>query len=239
LFVFFIFLGSVTKRAQIPFSAWLPAAMAAPTPVSSLVHSSTLVTAGVYLLIRFNLSLFLGGLMLCISLGTLLLGGLGACFEMDFKKIIAISTLRQLGFMIFVLSLGIWELCYLHMLLHAVFKSLLFMRCGSLMVSKRGGQDSRFFGFSFDSVSGICFLSRVFSLRGIPFCIGFYSKDTALSLGGSFFFSLLLTFFFFCGCLFTVIYRFKLIKLGFFGGRVGTSVFFSDGVYFFCFLGGL
>lgn len=105
--VLFIFLGGLTKRAQIPFSAWLPAAMAAPTPVSSLVHSSTLVTAGVYVIIRYHY-IFDGGfsVMGVVGLLTMLLAGLCACLEGDFKKVIAMSTLRQLGLMLFTLSLG-------------------------------------------------------------------------------------------------------------------------------------
>jgi len=112
---FFIFLGAVTKRAQIPFSAWLPAAIAAPTPVSALVHSSTLVTAGVYLNIRLRI-FFLNGelreVLLFISIVTIFISGLGACFEIDLKKIIALSTLRQLGVIIIVISIGYYNLSF-------------------------------------------------------------------------------------------------------------------------------
>jgi len=107
LLVVFIFLGRITKRAQIPFSAWLPAAIAAPTPVSSLVHSSTLVTAGIFVLIRYHyLFLYIGWFLFCFSLGTMVLAGFCACLEKDYKKVIAMSTLSQLGFMLFVLSVG-------------------------------------------------------------------------------------------------------------------------------------
>lgn len=106
-FLVFLFLGRITKRAQIPFSAWLPAAMAAPTPVSSLVHSSTLVTAGVFVLIRYHYVFsFAGGTLLGFALGTMLLAGLCALLEKDYKKVIAMSTLRQLGMMLFILSVG-------------------------------------------------------------------------------------------------------------------------------------
>ena len=105
----YIVLAAMTKRAQIPFSAWLPAAMAAPTPVSALVHSSTLVTAGVYLLVRFSprLSGTVGqGVLLVLARLTMFIAGLGANFETDLKKIIALSTLSQLGVIITILSLG-------------------------------------------------------------------------------------------------------------------------------------
>ena len=103
-----IFFGAITKRAQVPFSAWLPAAMAAPTPVSSLVHSSTLVTAGVYVIIRFNyiFSFFRFNFFKIFFIFTILLAGFRAVIERDFKKIVAMSTLRQLGMIIFILSVG-------------------------------------------------------------------------------------------------------------------------------------
>lgn len=105
----FIFLASLTKRAQYPFSSWLPAAISAPTPISALVHSSTLVTAGAYLVIRFNFLLSYWGvssLVSFLSSLTMLLAGISACLETDLKKVVAISTLRQLGLIFFILSLG-------------------------------------------------------------------------------------------------------------------------------------
>ena len=111
-----IIIAAITKRAQIPFSAWLPAAMAAPTPVSALVHSSTLVTAGVYLLIRFRPAILESKrilFLLLISSVTIFISGLGANFEYDLKKIIALSTLRQLGVMIRALGMGCPNLHFL------------------------------------------------------------------------------------------------------------------------------
>lgn len=105
----FLFLASLTRRAQYPFSAWLPAAMSAPTPISSLVHSSTLVTAGCYLVIRFSFVLidFLVGFFLSfVSVLTMVVAGATALFEIDIRRVVAMSTLRQLGLMFFLLSVG-------------------------------------------------------------------------------------------------------------------------------------
>nr|YP_010550084.1 NADH dehydrogenase subunit 5 [Ornithodoros phacochoerus]AIZ58644.1 NADH dehydrogenase subunit 5 [Ornithodoros phacochoerus]UYL27152.1 NADH dehydrogenase subunit 5 [Ornithodoros phacochoerus] len=179
-----IFVG-MTKSAQIPFSAWLPAAMAAPTPVSALVHSSTLVTAGVYLLIRlsliFQIEMF-SKFLLYISLGTALMAGLGAILETDLKKIIALSTLSQLGLMMIILSLGKEDLAFFHLLTHAVFKAMLFLCAGFMIHSSLGIQDIRFFG-GFMGVSplvSVSFSVANMSLFGVPFLSGFYSKDLIL-----------------------------------------------------------
>jgi len=181
-FLFLIILGATTKRAQYPFCSWLPAAIAAPTPVSSLVHSSTLVTAGVYVLIRFNF--LVQGLipLLCvISLATMTIRGFTANLELDFKKVIAISTLSQLGFIIFTLSLGYWSLAFFHVLFHAFFKSSLFLSTGSLIHEIYRIQDSRLYGGSQSSfLAKLYFISCCFSLMGFPFTLGFYSKDRIL-----------------------------------------------------------
>lgn len=177
--IFLIIIAAITKRAQIPFSAWLPAAIAAPTPVSSLVHSSTLVTAGVYLLIRFSDLLGHIYLLLLISVLTIFISGVGANYEIDLKKIIALSTLRQLGVIIIVLSLGFKEIAFLHLITHALFKSLLFLCAGVYIHSIGDIQDIRLLG----GVSEVFPVTRLFfsgcslSLCGFPFLAGFYSKD--------------------------------------------------------------
>nr|AIW06095.1 NADH dehydrogenase subunit 5 [Propylea japonica] len=175
-----VMIASMTKSAQIPFSSWLPAAMAAPTPVSALVHSSTLVTAGVYLMIRFHLLMMnYSYFFLFIGLLTMFMSGLGANFEFDLKKIIALSTLSQLGLMFTILGLGSYELAFFHLLIHALFKALLFMCAGNFIHLMNNCQDIRFMGSLINKVpmTIIYFNVSNLSLCGIPFFSGFYSKD--------------------------------------------------------------
>nr|UXO94134.1 NADH dehydrogenase subunit 5 [Dolichovespula saxonica] len=211
-------LSAFTKSAQLPFSVWLPLAMAAPTPVSSLVHSSTLVTAGVYLLMRYNSFMFennLMSLMLLISSMTMLMSGLMANFENDLKKIIALSTLSQLGLMMSILSLGEVELCFIHLIIHALFKSLLFMCSGILIHQMNNSQDIRFMGgliCYYPFVSLIFFISLL-SLCGFPFFSGYYSKDLIMEvflMSKMNFFSMLMLL---IATLFTVSYSIRLIIL--------------------------
>nr|AAF77441.1 NADH dehydrogenase subunit 5 [Drosophila simulans] len=180
-------LAAMTKSAQIPFSSWLPAAMAAPTPVSALVHSSTLVTAGVYLLIRFNIILstsWLGQLLLLLSGLTMFMAGLGANFEFDLKKIIALSTLSQLGLMMSILSMGFFKLAMFHLLTHALFKALLFMCAGAIIHNMNNSQDIRLMGgLSIHMpLTSACFNVSNLALCGMPFLAGFYSKDMILEI---------------------------------------------------------
>lgn len=182
-----VILAAITKRAQIPFSSWLPAAIAAPTPVSALVHSSTLVTAGVYLLIRFNILLensWLGQFLLLLSGLTIFIAGLGANFEFDLKKIIALSTLRQLGLIIRILSIGFFKLAFFHLLTHALFKALLFMCAGAIIHNINNSQDIRLIGGLRIHIplTSACFNVSNLALCGIPFLAGFYSKDIILEV---------------------------------------------------------
>nr|AIY62069.1 NADH dehydrogenase subunit 5 [Cavitermes tuberosus]WHM51947.1 NADH dehydrogenase subunit 5 [Cavitermes tuberosus] len=186
LISFLIVLAAMTKSAQIPFSSWLPAAMAAPTPVSALVHSSTLVTAGVYLLVRFSPSFgyWLNMGLLLVSGLTMFMAGLGANFEYDLSKIIALSTLSQLGLMIMTISIGLSGLAFFHLLTHALFKALLFMCAGGVIHSMGDSQDIRFMGglsvyMPFTSSS---LMVSNFALCGMPFLAGFYSSDFILEM---------------------------------------------------------
>nr|YP_010610818.1 NADH dehydrogenase subunit 5 [Paratkina nigrifasciana]WAP91639.1 NADH dehydrogenase subunit 5 [Paratkina nigrifasciana] len=177
---FMIVISCFTKSAQIPFSCWLPAAMAAPTPVSSLVHSSTLVTAGVYLLIRFFSCLSFSNLyFLFLSMMTMFFSSICASYEFDLKKIIALSTLSQLGLMMSSLFLGMVDLAFFHLLTHAMFKSLLFLCSGIFIFYMNDNQDIRMMGSIsvFMPITCSCFNISSLTLCGIPFLSGFYSKD--------------------------------------------------------------
>nr|QNP10000.1 NADH dehydrogenase subunit 5 [Ochthebius lederi] len=186
IIVYLIIFAAFTKSAQIPFSSWLPAAMAAPTPVSSLVHSSTLVTAGVYLLIRFNFAMdeTMMFIMLFFSSMTMFMAGLGANFEFDLKKIIALSTLSQLGLMMSILFLGDYKLAFFHLLTHALFKALLFMCAGNIIHNLNNCQDIRYMGNLINFMPLTCSFFNIsnMALCGMPFLSGFYSKDLILEL---------------------------------------------------------
>nr|AQT38603.1 NADH dehydrogenase subunit 5 [Megathymus yuccae yuccae] len=182
-----IIIASMTKSAQIPFSSWLPAAMSAPTPVSALVHSSTLVTAGVYLLIRFNnllLNTFFLKMLLLLSGLTMFMAGISANYEFDLKKIIALSTLSQLGLMMSILSMGMYDLAFFHLLTHAMFKALLFMCAGIIIHMMNDNQDIRMMGgiSMYIPLTCLCLNISNMALSGIPFLAGFYSKDLILEM---------------------------------------------------------
>lgn len=219
--------------------------MAAPTPVSALVHSSTLVTAGVYLLIRFNELLGGSVILLYISIITIVISGVGANYEMDLKKIIALSTLSQLGVIIITLSLGMVELTYFHLFSHALFKSLLFLCAGAYIHGYGDIQDIRLLGGvgKIFPVTSLLFIGCSLSLCGFPFLSGFYSKDLILE---SYFIGEINMFFFVLvvvGILSTVGYSVRLVFYIFMrnlGGRQlipgqeSLLILIPMGVLFFC-----
>jgi NADH-ubiquinone oxidoreductase chain 5 len=161
--------------------------MAAPTPVSSLVHSSTLVTAGVYLLFRFREFLRLSQILpyiLLMGTLTMLMAGASAIFEIDIKKIVALSTLSQLGIIIAAIGIGLYEVAFFHILAHAYFKALLFMSVGNMIHLSSDFQDLRKIGLTAHSLP-VTLAFRVvanLSLCGLPFISGFYSKDLIIEL---------------------------------------------------------
>lgn len=176
-------IGCITKRAQVPFSSWLPAAMAAPTPVSALVHSSTLVTAGVYVIIRFYPSLssydFFFVFAFYLGVITCLIASLSALYERDIKKVVALSTLRQLGVIVIGLGLGLPTLAFFHLVSHALFKALLFICVGVIIHVSGNNQDLRIIGGLWYSIPITCSVLNTANLAlfGFPFMAGFYSKD--------------------------------------------------------------
>jgi len=208
-----VVLVSFTKSAQVPFSGWLPAAMSAPTPVSALVHSSTLVTAGVYLLFRFYP--FTSRFVVWVGLFTSLLAGSAAFFECDLKKIIALSTLSHLGLMILSLGLGERSLCFAHLNTHAAFKALLFIGVGTAIHSGFGSQEAR-------SCAAISFSSpfillslvvAVLSMCGFTFLSGWVSKEAILGACVNSHSGLFLLAFFYLRIAFTLAYSYRLIQI--------------------------
>uniref|UniRef100_A0AAU8L189 NADH-ubiquinone oxidoreductase chain 5 n=1 Tax=Bryozoa sp. TaxID=2813608 RepID=A0AAU8L189_9BILA len=181
LMMMILITGAITKSAQLPFCSWLPRAMAAPTPVSSLVHSSTLVTAGVFLLIRFSENLNYS-IILILGSFTTLLAGLSGMVEHDLKKIIALSTLSQLGVMFMSLGLNVPNVAFFHLCTHAFFKAMIFICAGDMISTMQGSQDIRLYGNSFIVSPLVCMFltSGLLALSGLPFLAGFYSKDAML-----------------------------------------------------------
>src|SRR5699024_2843611 len=184
-------------------------------PVSSLVHSSTLVTAGVYLLIRFNFSFSenLMYLLLFISRITMFMSGLGARFEFDLKKIIALSTLRQLGLMMIILSLGGYKLAFFHLLTHALFKALLFICAGNVIHNVGNCQDIRYIGGLINFIPLTCVYLNIcnLSLCGLPFLRGFYSKDIIAEVMRIGYLNIYIYLVFYISIVLTVCYRFRLV----------------------------
>nr|YP_010254897.1 NADH dehydrogenase subunit 5 [Cuneopsis celtiformis]QUA05836.1 NADH dehydrogenase subunit 5 [Cuneopsis celtiformis] len=231
LICFLVIVGAMTKSAQIPFSAWLPAAMAAPTPVSALVHSSTLVTAGVYLVIRFYSTLVEAQEVLWflskVGALTLLMAGLSACFEVDLKKIIALSTLSQLGLMMFTVGIGFPIIAVFHLFTHALFKALLFLCAGSIIHSTMDTQDGRILGSLSNLLpfSSSCLVLSSVALCGMPFLSGFYSKDLILegvfnSSNGS-----LEVFVMLMGAGLSLVYSLRILLMGVFGQSFSGGLF--------------
>ena len=255
LLIFLIIIRACTKRAQIPFSAWLPAAIAAPTPVSALVHSSTLVTAGVYLLIRMNIIIIeinFRKYLFLIGILTMVIAGMTAIIEIDIKKIIALSTLRQLGVMIIILGIGNPILSFFHLISHAFFKAILFICAGIIIHNIKDYQDIRKIGFRYFNLHfsiSIIIIANI-SLCGLPFLRGFYSKDFIIEIilikGKNFFFFFLIIF----GTILTVIYSCRLnflvsinfIKLESYYFMRENSLFIISGIIFllpFSIIGGI
>ena len=220
--------GALGKSAQLPLHTWLPDAMAGPTPVSALIHAATMVTAGVYLIARTH-SVFLQApevllAVAFIGLVTLLVAGFAALNQTDIKRVLAYSTMSQIGYMFFALGVGAWSESIFHLMTHALFKALLFMTAGSIILALHHQQDIR-------SMGGLrrqlpvpfwCFVIGSACLVAVPPTSGFFSKEAILNAswqlpgygpwlwaGGV------------LGAFITAIYSFRLLFLVFFGPQKG------------------
>ncbi len=187
LITLLLFVGAMGKSAQIPLYTWLPDAMAGPTPVSALIHAATMVTAGVYMVIRSHILYDLAPASLTfiavIGLATAVWAGLIALTQRDIKKVLAYSTVSQLGYMFLALGVGAYSTGYFHVFTHAFFKALLFLGAGSVIHALSGEQDIRKMGGLRKKlpITYITFLVAALAISGIPPFAGFFSKDAILA----------------------------------------------------------
>jgi NADH-quinone oxidoreductase subunit L len=187
LITILLFVGAMGKSAQIPLYTWLPDAMAGPTPVSALIHAATMVTAGIYVVARNNILYTLSpislSLILVIGLATALFAATIALAQNDIKKVLAYSTVSQLGLMFVALGVGAFASGIFHMMTHAFFKALLFLGAGSVIHGLHGQQDIRMMGGlrKHLPITSATFLIGVLAISGIPLFAGFFSKDEILA----------------------------------------------------------
>jgi NADH-quinone oxidoreductase subunit L len=184
---FALFVGAMGKSAQIPLFTWLPDAMAGPTPVSALIHAATMVTSGIYMIVRSNVLYSLSPATLefvaWIGLATALLGATIGLFQNDIKKVLAYSTVSQLGYMFLGLGVMAYSSGLFHVITHAFFKALLFLGAGSVIHAMSGDQDIRNMGGLWPKIkiTAITFLMGTIAISGIPPFSGFFSKDEILA----------------------------------------------------------
>jgi NADH-quinone oxidoreductase subunit L len=232
LITVFLFIGAIGKSAQIPLFTWLPDAMAGPTPVSALIHAATMVTAGVYLIIRskalFILSPLTMDMVSTVGIVTALFAGSIALKQNDIKKILAYSTISQLGLMFFALGLGAFDASLFHLLTHAFFKALLFLCAGSVIHALHGQQDIRFMGGMRAKIpiTQITMLVGALAISGIPPFSGFFSKDGILA--AALLANPLLWFLGVAVSILTAFYMFRLIVLVFYGHYRGDRQSWDD-----------
>ena len=216
--------GAVGKSAQLPLQTWLPDAMAGPTPISALIHAATMVTAGVYLIARthvlFELAPDVQMLVAWVGLITLLMAGFTAMTQSDIKRILAFSTVSQIGYMFLGLGVGAWSGAIFHLMTHAFFKALLFLGAGAVILSLHHEQDIFRMGGKRRQlpVGFFCFLIGGLALTAFPYTSGYFSKDeillAALEVEGPGFWLWLGGV---VGAFFTGIYTFRLFFVVFFG----------------------
>ena len=184
----FLFIGAVGKSAQLGLHTWLPDAMEGPTPVSALIHAATMVTAGVFLMIRFSPLIEFSPVVLTILIVvgslTAFFAAMTGTFQNDLKRVIAYSTCSQLGYMIFACGLSCYNTSIFHLSNHAFFKALLFLSAGSVIHAVSDEQDMRRMGalVKFLPTTYSLMLIGSLALAGFPFLTGFYSKDFIIEL---------------------------------------------------------
>lgn len=222
-----LFLGATGKSAQIPLYTWLPDAMAGPTPVSALIHAATMVTAGIYMIARSNILYSLSEIsqtvVTIIGLATAILAATIALRQNDIKKVLAYSTVSQLGYMFLALGTGAYVAAVFHVMTHAFFKALLFLGSGSVIHAMKGEQDIRNMGGLGKKlrITYITFLIGCIAIAGLPPFSGFFSKDSILLSAyenNKIIYAVALF-----GALLTAFYMFRLLFLTFTGRFRGTE----------------
>jgi NADH-quinone oxidoreductase subunit L len=222
-----LFIGATGKSAQIPLFTWLPDAMAGPTPVSALIHAATMVTAGIFLVVRSNFLFELApttqDVMLYVGLATSVVAAFIAMRQNDIKKVLAYSTVSQLGLLFVALGMGAYTAAMFHVTTHAFFKALLFLGSGSVIHAMHHEQDIRRMGGlkKFIPVTHITFLIGTLAIAGFPLLSGFYSKDEILAhavMHNPVLYAILM-----CSVALTAIYMFRLYFLVFHGEFRGTE----------------
>ena len=222
-----LFIGAIGKSAQIPLYTWLPDAMAGPTPVSALIHAATMVTAGIYMIVRSNVLYSLAPTTLTVvaitGVATALFAASIALAQTDIKKVLAYSTVSQLGYMFVALGVGAYSTALFHVTTHAFFKALLFLAAGSVIHAMGGEQDIRKMGGLKKKlpVTFFVFLIGVLAISGAPPLSGFFSKDEILAkafVQNSLLFVLLSA-----TSVLSAVYMFRLLFLTFYGTFRGTA----------------
>jgi NADH-quinone oxidoreductase subunit L len=222
-----LFIGAMGKSAQIPLYTWLPDAMAGPTPVSALIHAATMVTAGIYMVVRSNVLYTLAPttqmIILVVAITTALVAATIGIFQNDIKKVLAYSTVSQLGYMFLGLGVAAYSSSMFHVITHAFFKALLFLGAGSVIHAIHNQQDIRKMGGlrKYMPITFITFLVATIAISGIPPFAGFFSKDEILMHvyeKSPLIWGLALL-----GSAMTSFYMFRLLFLTFFGEFRGTD----------------
>ena len=222
-----LFIGAIGKSAQLPLYTWLPDAMAGPTPVSALIHAATMVTAGIYMVVRSNVLFAMApitlNVILAIGVATSVFAAIIGLKQNDIKKVLAYSTVSQLGLMFAALGLGAFSSGIFHLVAHAFFKALLFLGAGSVIHALHGEQDIRNMGGlkKLIPITYITFLLAALAISGLPLLSGFFSKDEILA--HAFEQNIIIWIILSLSALLTAFYMFRLVYLTFFNDFRGSE----------------